>query len=120
MSQYIILLVGDDARWFETATEQEVQETFAIHHEFGEAMERNGHRILNGAALMSSKEARTIRPNSTEVTDGPFAESAEQVGGFYHVESDDLEDLLALCTMLASTGDGVEVREVLPTGGEGA
>ena len=44
------------------------------------------------------------------MTDGPWAESAEQIGGFYVVESPALEDLMDVCLILAATGDAVEVR----------
>ena len=44
------------------------------------------------------------------VTDGPYAETVEQLTGFYLVESDDLDDLVDVCGILAATGDTVEVR----------
>lgn len=47
------------------------------------------------------------------VTQGPFAETAEQVGGFYLVESGDLEDLLDCCQIIAALGDGIEVRRTV-------
>ncbi|MGZ4501294.1 MAG: YciI family protein [Nocardioidaceae bacterium] len=47
------------------------------------------------------------------MTDGPFTETAEQVGGFYVVETDDLEDLLDCCTIIAAVGDGIEVRRTV-------
>ncbi len=47
------------------------------------------------------------------VTDGPFAEVSEQVGGFYQVESDDLDDLLDCCQIIAAVGDGIEVRRTV-------
>lgn len=43
----------------------------------------------------------------------PFAESVEQVGGFYLVESDDLDDLMDCCRILSATGDGIEVRRTV-------
>ena len=70
-----------------------------------------GHRITGGAELRRASEARTIAPGATTVTDGPWAETREQVGGFYIVESDDLDDLLDCCRILAATGDAVEVRQ---------
>lgn len=44
------------------------------------------------------------------VTDGPFAEAVEQVGGFYSVQSDDLDDLLEICAVLADGDTTVDVR----------
>ena len=46
-------------------------------------------------------------------TEGPFAEVTEQVGGFYQVETDDLDDLLDCCQIIAALGDGIEVRRVV-------
>ena len=47
------------------------------------------------------------------MSDGPFAEVTEQVGGFYQVETDDLDDLLECCAIIAALGDGIEVRRVV-------
>ena len=46
-------------------------------------------------------------------TEGPFAEVTEQVGGFYQVETDDLDDLVDCCQIIAALGDGIEVRRVV-------
>ena len=44
------------------------------------------------------------------MTDGPFAETVEQITGFYLVETDDLDDLLNVCGLLATVEDALEVR----------
>lgn len=54
-----------------------------------------------------------IRPGSAVITDGPFTETAEQVGGFYLVETDDLEGLLDCCKIIAAVGGGIEVRRTV-------
>ena len=64
-----------------------------------------------GAELRRASEARTIAPGTTTVTDGPWAETREQVGGSYIIDTDDLDDLLDCCRLLAATGDAVEVRQ---------
>ncbi len=51
------------------------------------------------------------------VTDGPFTETAEQVGGFYVVETDDVDDLLECCTIITAVGDGIEVRRTVSAQG---
>ena len=71
--------------------------------------------MTGGAELSTWKQAHAIRrgPNGTAlVTDGPYAESAEQAGGFYLVESDDLDDLLAIVGELTRDEPVVEVRPV--------
>ncbi len=78
--------------------------------ELVDALVEHGHRITGGAELHRASEARTIAPGATTITEGPWAETREQVGGFYLVETDDLDDLMQCCLALAATGDAVEVR----------
>ncbi len=113
MTQYTVLIVGDADRWWTSMTMQQRTEAYAEYTRFGQEVARRGHRITGGAELHQSSEAKSIRPGSTTVTDGPFTETAEQVGGFYLVESDDLDDLLQCCTIITSVGDGIEVRRTV-------
>ena len=50
-----------------------------------------------------------MQPGGATVTDGPFAETAEQVGGYFHIETEDLDDLLECCKIIAALGDAVQV-----------
>jgi hypothetical protein len=113
MSEYVVLLMGDADRWWVGMTEDERREGYAAHGRFSAELERRGHRVTGGAELHPSSQARTIAPETATVTEGPWAESTEQVGGFYVVESDDLDDLMECCTILAATGDAVEVRRTV-------
>lgn len=47
------------------------------------------------------------------MTDGPFTETAEQVGGFYLVETDNVDDLTECCRIIAALGDTVEIRRTV-------
>ncbi len=109
MTEYVVLLMGDAERWWELP-EEERRAGYEAHDRFSASLQAGGHRITGGAELHRASEARTIAPGSDTVTEGPWAETREQVGGFYVVASDDLEDLLQCCTLLAATGDAVEVR----------
>lgn len=111
MSAYVVLLLGDDERWWDHTTETERAATMAAHDRFAAQLAERGHTVTGGAELHRASRARTIAPHATSAVDGPWTESAEQVGGFYLVETDDLDDLLDCCTILAATGDAVEVRE---------
>ena len=51
-----------------------------------------------------------LAPHSDTVTDGPWSETAEQLGGYYEVRTDDLDDLMDVCKILSATGDAVEVH----------
>ncbi|WP_395692648.1 YciI family protein [Nocardioides sp.] len=113
MTDYVVLIVGDDDRWWTTMSAQERKDAYAEYNRFAEELGRRGHKIKDGAELHTRKEARSIQPHSTVVTDGPFAETAEHVGGFFLVESDDLDDLLDCCKIIAAVGDGIEVRRTV-------
>lgn len=110
MTEYVVLLMGDAERWWDM-TDDERRAGYAKHDSFSQQVHERGHRIVGGAELQRASDARTIAPDSTTVTDGPWAETREQVGGFYIIESSDLDDLLDCCTVLAATGDAVEVRQ---------
>ena len=117
MTTYAVLLPGDEAHW-EAASEEERAAAYARHGEFARLLEERGHRITGGAELTHSRTARTVRNDGTgtTVTDGPYAESVEQLGGFYLVETDDLDDLLEICGLLAGPDGGVEVRATVEHG----
>ncbi|MCR6032285.1 transcription initiation protein [Nocardioides sp. zg-579] len=118
MTEYVVLLPGDESVW-EAASEEERAATYARHAEFSRLLEGRGHRITGGAELAHSRGARTVRSDGaggTVVTDGPYAETVEQLSGFYLVESDDLEDLLDVCGLLVAPGEAVEVRATIAAG----
>ena len=93
---------GDEAEW-EAAPEERRQATYAQHHEFAKLLEERGHRVTGGAELAHSREAKLLRtaPTATNVTDGPFAETVEQLTGFYLIDTADLDDLLEVCKVSA-------------------
>ena len=43
------------------------------------------------------------------MTDGPYVETAEQVGGYFHIETEDVDDLVECCKIIAALGDAVQV-----------
>lgn len=111
MTTYVVLLPGDESAW-ENATEEERSAVYARHGEFSRALEERGHTITGGAELTHSRTARTVRRTASgiTVTDGPYAETVEQLSGYYVVDSDDLDDLLEVCGILADGDGAVEVR----------
>ena len=113
MTEYVVLIVGDADRWWTSMSLKERKENYAEYARFGEELAGRGHKVTGGAELHQSSEARSIRPGSSVVTEGPFTETAEQVGGFYMVETDDLDDLLDCCKIIAAVGDGIEVRRTV-------
>ena len=114
MSQYVGLLPGDEAEW-EAAPEERRQATYAQHHEFAKLLEERGHRVTGGAELAHSRETKLLRTaadGTQTVTDGPFAETVEQLTGFYLIDSPDLDDLLEVCKVLGKGEGVIEVREM--------
>ena len=109
MTEYVVLIVGDADRWWTSMSLKERQDGYAEYTRFGQQLAERGHKVTGGAELKASTEARTVRPGSLEITEGPYAESVEQVGGFYQVETDDLDDLLECCKIIAALGDAVQV-----------
>lgn len=113
MTEYVVLIVGDDERWWTRMTPQEHELVFAEHGRFSAELTRRGHTITGGAELHRSSLTQTIPPGGGTPTEGPYAETAEQVGGFYQVETENLDDLLDCCQILATLGDAIEVRRTV-------
>lgn len=117
MTQYIVLLPADEAR-YGTASEQERTDLTAAHGEFVQLLAERGHKMTGGAQLMPSSQTRVVRGADVDevtVTDGPYAESAEQVGGYYVVETSDPMDLGKVCGRLLATPfhDAIEIRQLV-------
>jgi hypothetical protein len=110
MTQYVILLPGDEAAWHGAGRDERAA-TYDRHRRFVELLHERGHRVIGGAELTHSSQARVVRGDLDAVTvsEGPYAETVEQLTGFYGVDSDDLDDLLKVCGLLAN-GSAVEVR----------
>ena len=112
--QYAVLLYGDERRWLDADAETR-SKVYARHDEFSRVVSERGHKIVGGAELRGSDTAKTVRGTADEftTTDGPFAETAEQLGGFYLIETDDLDGLAAAVAML-SFGESCEIRPCVP------
>ena len=121
MTQYMFLIYGDEAAFAETPpTPEQWQAMLVAHQQFQAGVNANGGQILGGEALAPTTSATTVRPSregDALITDGPFAETKEALGGYYLVEADDLDKALAFAKTLPTTGC-VEVRPVVPTSPE--
>ncbi len=114
MTEYMILLPGDEAAW-DAADEATRAATYERHGVFSRTLEERGHTITGGAELAHSRTARTLRTENgaVSITDGPYAETVEQLTGFYLVRSDDLDDLADVCRILADSEGAIEIRACL-------
>jgi hypothetical protein len=107
--EYALLIYGDFDR-FHALTEEEKAADYALNDAMHARLAEKG-RQWTGTELAPPATATTVRHDGDEVvlTDGPFAETTEQFGGFYIVEADDLDEALGYARMLGST---VEVRPI--------
>jgi hypothetical protein len=114
MTEYIVLIPGNEAEWAK-ADEAERARVYGKHQAFAQALAERGHKVTGGAELAGSTEARTVSRDgeALKITDGPYAETVEQLTGFYTVQSDDLDDLLDCVGILAEGESKLEVRRCL-------
>lgn len=112
MTTYMVIIPDDYDAW-EAMTPAQRAAVYSEHDVFSERLQAGGHEITGGAELTLPRTARTVRsgPDGVTVTDGPYAESVEQLSGFYLIESTDLADLEQCCALLA-THSPVEIRRV--------
>lgn len=113
-SRYLVLLPAPEAEWAKLPP-QEHEKGMRAHQRFNDELSAGGHRVVTASPLRPSAEAVSMRPDGhggTVLTDGPFTESAEQIVGFYLIETDDPDGLAACCRQLASTGDLIELRRL--------
>lgn len=111
MAQYMILIYEDEAQ-YATATPEVMGEIMQEHTDFAAQVEERGAKLLGGEALQPTGTATSVRHGS-EVTDGPFVETKEALGGYYLVEAPDLDAALAIGRMTPARFGGVEVRPVM-------
>jgi hypothetical protein len=111
MAEYLILIYGEEAA-FANPDPETIGQMMKGHQVFGE---RNAAALRGGNALQPTTTATSLRPDSSggfSVTDGPFAETKEALGGYYLVEAADLDEALALARQIPMPFGGVEVRPI--------
>jgi len=112
--KYMLLIYGDEAAMAKL-NEAERAALFRDYGQFSEGIRRSGN-FLAGAPLRPTPTATTVRLREGKrlVTDGPFAETREQLGGYYLVEAKDLDEAIAIAARIPGARTGsIEVRPVL-------
>jgi hypothetical protein len=112
--QYMCLIYDDENTW-DNLPEDERNAVFAEYGSFTESIKGSGNYVA-GDALQPTSTATTvrIRDGKTMVTDGPFAETKEQLGGYYLVEAKDVDEALKIAERIPSARYGsIEVRPVV-------
>jgi hypothetical protein len=110
MAEYLILICEDESG-YATATPDVLDQVMQAHNRFAEQVPEKGGKIVSGRALQPTPTATSIRGDV--VTDGPFAETKEAVGGFYLVEARDLDHALDIAKLCPARFGGVEVRPIM-------
>ena len=112
--KYMLALFGDESRWAER-TPEEIAGAMKQWDAFTqEAIEAGVH--VGGEGLQPSATATTIQIQESGehiVSDGPFAETKEQLGGYYLLDCEDLDDAIAWAKKIPMPGGTVEVRPVM-------
>jgi hypothetical protein len=114
--KYVLLIYSDERRWAtidETAREALMGEYIA----FTKSLAASGALVANGRLKPTATATSVrVRDGHAVTTDGPFAETREQLGGFYLVEAKDLDEATGMASRLPGARFGtIEVRPVLPT-----
>ena len=110
MAEYLILIFEDENA-YATATPDVFQQVMDAHNRFAGQVGEKGGKIIEGRALQPTSTATSVR--NDVVTDGPFAETKEALGGYYLIEARDLDHALEIAKLTPARFGGVEVRPVM-------
>ncbi len=114
--QYLLLIYSNEKNWEKLSKEEEAK-ILGEYGAFTESIAKSGH-YKAGEALEPTTTATTVRvrDGKTTTTDGPFAETREQLGGFYLIEAKDLDEAAAIAARVPGARHGcIEVRPIMPT-----
>ena len=110
--QFLLLIYDQEKRWIKLSEAQQNSET----QEYGAFGKEFAKAIRGGNALQPTPTAKTVRLRNGkhQVTDGPFAETKEQLGGYYLVEAKDSDEAIAIAAKIPWARHGsIEVRPIM-------
>ncbi|MGQ0643493.1 MAG: YciI family protein [Gemmatimonadaceae bacterium] len=112
--RYICLIYEDESQWA-TMSDAEKGAIYADYDKFQGAIKKSGHYVA-GDPLEPTHTATTVRVRNgkAQTTDGPFAETREQLGGYYLIDAKDLDEAVAIAGRIPGARFGsIEVRPVM-------
>ena len=112
--QYLLLIYGDQDGW-KSRSEEENGQLMQDYYTFTQELEQSGAMVA-GNALQPTETATTVRVRNDETltTDGPFAETKEQLGGYYLVDVNSIDEALEWAAKIPGARHGsIEVRPVM-------
>src|SRR5689334_23134629 len=112
--KYLLLIYENESAWT-NSSEAEQGKIYQEYMDYTNGIRKSGNYVA-GEALQPIATATTVRVKGgkTVTTDGPFAETREQLGGFYMVEAKDLDTALDLAARIPGARNGsIEVRPIM-------
>jgi hypothetical protein len=110
--QFLLLIYGEETSWAKLSkTERD-----SIHVRYAEFGKKNAAALKGGNALMPVRDAKSVRvrEGKPSTLDGPFAETKEQLGGYYLVDAPSIEHAVTIAAEIPGASHGsVEVRPVM-------
>ena len=113
--QYLLMIYGHESH-YNNLNEADRGKLTGEYMEFARSISTSGHYV-GGARLDSVQKATTVRvrDGKRQVTDGPFAETKEQLGGYFLIEAKDLDEAIGLAARIPGARFGsIEVRPIVP------
>jgi hypothetical protein len=111
--KYMLLIYHDEQSW-NTLTEAERQDIYGEYGKLSEQLAAKG-QLLDGSELQPITTATSVRVRDGKelITDGPFAETHEQLGGYYLINVNNLDEATSIAAQIPSARTGtVEVRPI--------
>jgi hypothetical protein len=112
--RYLCLIYEDESAWSKMSKEQS-DGMMGEYGSFTQSIQKSGH-MIGGEALQPTQSATTVRVRNGKIstTDGPFAETKEQLGGYYLINAPDLNDAIQVAARIPAARTGsIEVRPIM-------
>ena len=119
--KYMLLIYHDERAW-DSITEAERQQVYGEYRKLRADLESRG-QFINGSELqpVTTATAVRVRDGKELVTDGPFAETHEQLGGYFLIEAANLDEAIGIAARIPSAQTGsVEVRPLVESAADAA
>ena len=115
-----LCLIYENERSYDSFSKDQMDTMMGEYFQFTDDIRKSGHYV-GGEALQPTETATTVRVRNGKVstTDGPFAETKEQLGGYYLIDAKDLNDAIQIASRIPGAKLGsVEVRPIMSFDGQ--
>jgi hypothetical protein len=117
----MLLIYGDESLW-ESRSDADVQALMAGYGKLSGELRTQG-KLISGDELAPTATATTVqvRKSETIVSDGPFSETKEVLGGYYVIDAESLDEAIEWAAKIPDAADGkIEIRPIVDHSGDGA